>query len=533
MYRETPRLNPEEIIMYLRKSRADDPLLTTEEVLANHESMLDEWCDRNLPYPIPQENRYKEVVSGESISDRLEFQKVLKLAESPSIKAIMVKEISRLGRPDKQEIGYISKVLRFTNTMVITPTRTFNIADEFERKMFEQELEQGNFYLEYNKRILKAGRDLASKKGAYLNLAPYGYDKTYIYDGKKKMSTLAINEEQANVVRMVFNWYVNENIGTQTIANRLMNLNIKPPKINVWKPEAVRDILENPIYIGMIRWNTRKGLWIVEDGEFRKTRPINKGEDRILVKGLHDPIISEELFNLAQEKRGRSHRTCDNKELKNPLASLLYCKCGRAMTYRHSTRGNLKYRPPVLVCTGQNYCESGSIRVDEMMDMVADALRKKIKEFEITVKNTDNKSLELQEKMVKNLEKKLLDIDAREMSLWESQVDPNNLNRMPPHIFQALNDKIKTDRDNTKAALEKVKAELSTPIDYEQKIVTFQRALDALLDDKVSVAEKNDLLKKCIRRIEYQRDKPTRMLGKGVGRQWILQDVNLDINFMV
>lgn len=532
-YNVKEHLKPEEIIMYLRKSRADDPLETVEETLSNHESMLEEWCERNLPYPIPQENRFKEVVSGESIQDRLEFQRVLKMVESPSIKAIFVKEISRLGRPDKQEIGYISKIFRFTHIMVITPTRTFNLEDEFERKMFEQELEQGNFYLEYNKRILKAGRDLASKKGAYLNLAPYGYDKTYIYEGKKKMSTLAINEEQSNIVKMIFEWYVNENIGTQTISNRLNDLKVKPPKIDIWKPEAIRDILENPIYIGMIRWNTRKGVCVVVDGEFKKTRPVNHGEDRILTKGLHDPIISEELFNLAQEKRGRTHRTCDNKELKNPLASLLYCECGRAMTYRRSTRGAKAYRPAVLVCNGQKYCGNGSIHTSEMIDMVADLLRQKISEFEIAVENVDNKTVELHEKMIKNLEKKLLDIDAREVALWEAQVDPNTTNRMPAHIFQTLTDKLVVDRENTKAALAKAQAEVSTPIDYEQKIVTFKKALDALLDDKVSVAEKNNILKQCIRRIDYHREKPTKVLGKGAGRKWTTPPVHLDIKYMV
>jgi DNA invertase Pin-like site-specific DNA recombinase len=104
-YNIKEEIKPEEILMYLRKSRADDPLLSVEEVLSNHEAILDEWCARNLPYPIPKENRFKEVVSGESIQDRLQFQRVLRMVESPQYKAIIVKEISRLGRPDKQEIG--------------------------------------------------------------------------------------------------------------------------------------------------------------------------------------------------------------------------------------------------------------------------------------------------------------------------------------------------------------------------------------------------------------------------------------------
>jgi DNA invertase Pin-like site-specific DNA recombinase len=513
----------------LRKSRADDPLLSTEEVLSNHEAILDEWAERNLPYAIPPENRIKEVVSGESISDRVGFQKVLKMVESDSIKAVLCKEISRLGRPDKQEIGYISKIFRYTHTTVITPSRTFNVDDEFERKMFEQELEQGNFYLEYNKRILKAGRDLASKKGAYLNLAPFGYDKHFIYEGRKKISTLAINEEQANLVRMIFDWYVTENIGTQIISNRLNNMGIKPPKIDKWKPEAIRDILENPIYIGMIRWNTRKGVYVVVDGEFKKTRPVNKGEDRILTKGLHDPIITEEIFQMAQEKRGRTHRTCDNKTLRNPFASLLFCECGKAMAYRHK-----KGREPRLVCNEQKYCGSGSCQVSEIVDLVVPGLKKAIAEFEIEAKSGDNeKAVKLHEELVRNLEKKLVDINNKELSLWETQVNTETSLRMPAHIFQSLADKLIKEREETEKALEKARKQTVKPIDYASKIVTFQKALDALLNDEISVDEKNRLLKECIERMTYRRPLATRLLGKGTKNQWSGEPINLDVKLNV
>ena len=527
-------IKPEEIIMYLRKSRADDPLESVEETLSNHEAMLDEWCERSLPYPIPKENRYKEVVSGESLSERFEFQKVLKLAESPNTRAILVKEISRLGRPDKMEIGYISKVLRLTNMMIITPTRTFNIADEFERKMFEQELEQGNFYLEYNKRILKAGRDLASKKGAFLCLAPYGYDKTRIDDGKKKISTLVINEEQASVVKMIFDWFVYENVGTQTISNRLNDLKVQPPKINYWKPEAVRDIIENPVYIGMVRWNTRKGIWIVEDGEFKKTRPVNQGDDRILTKGLHEPIITEELFNLAQEKRGRTHRTSANKELKNPFASILYCSCGKAMSHRLKKYPSGKNRGEArLVCNAQIVCGSGSCKVSEIVDFVADLLKTKIAEFEIEAENKNEDLISLHDKQIAKLEKTLSDLNAREEAMWKSQVDPVIENRMPSNIFTKLMNELKADREETTKALNHALKTRPTPVDYKKKIITFQKTYDALLNDNVSASEKNLLLKECIERITYHRDKPEKVKGKGAGRQWTEPPISLDIKLKV
>ena len=69
-------------LMYLRKSRQDDPNETVEEVLAKHETMLQDWALRELGHTIPEEYIFREIVSGERISDRRELQKVLRAIES-------------------------------------------------------------------------------------------------------------------------------------------------------------------------------------------------------------------------------------------------------------------------------------------------------------------------------------------------------------------------------------------------------------------------------------------------------------------
>lgn len=530
-HNDIENLKPEEILIYLRKSRADDPMLTVEEVLLRHESKLNAWIEQNLSAQIPESNRYRELVSGESISDRVVFQEVLKRIESPDVKAVLVVDVSRLGRPDTAEIGLISKMFRFTNTYVITLERAFNIADDFEREMFEAELKRGAFYLEASKKQLKRGRDISSSSGNYICSKPlYGYDKITVVENKRKCPTLAVNEEQANIVRMVFDWYVNENIGTQTIANRLNDMGVKPPEIAIWKADTIRRMLENPHYIGKIKWNDRKAVIVVDDGEFRKTRKKNKGEDRILTDGKHEAIISEELFNAAKEKRGRTHRTCDNKELRNPLASILYCECGKAMSYRHSTRKG-EYREPRLVCNGQKYCSNASCSIDEMMTIVIDILKQKIAEYEIEAKKGNPDSNKYHEKQIKSLEKKLTDISAKELSLWEAQLDAEN--RMPPHIFQALTEKLTKERQETETALAKTRELITTPIDYEVKRVTLKKALDALLDDEVSVAEKNKFLKECISLIVYHRAPAQRILGKGNGKGYLAAPIELDVKMKV
>ena len=166
-----------------------------------------------------------------------------------------------------------------------------------------------------------------------------------------------------------------------------------------------------------------------------------------------------------------------------------------------------------------------------MMDFVADMLRQKIAEFEVEVEKGNNSADKLHEKLVKSLEKKLADIASKELSLWEAQLDTET--KMPAHIFQALTDKLVKEREETETALTKAREAIATPINYEVKRLTFQQALDALLDDEVSVAEKNHLLKKCIEKIKYHREPSIRPLGKGVGRQWISNPIELDIKLNV
>jgi hypothetical protein len=104
---------------------------------------------------------------------------------------------------------------------------------------------------------------------------------------------------------------------------------------------------------------------------------------------------------------------------------------------------------------------------------------------------------------------------------------------MPEHIFQNLKKKLETERAELEAAIAKLKEKISRPINYEKQKVYFQNALNALLDDSVSVMDKNHLLKKCIDRITYHREAPQKLRGKGVGRSWSSPQINIDIKLKV
>ena len=506
----------EELLVYLRKSQSDDQRLTVEEVLEKHEKILDEWAEKHLGGKVPERNKYREIVSGEKIASRPEFKKVLKLIESPKIKALLIVEPQRLTRGDLEEVGFLMKRLKYTSTLVITPERTYDLRDEYAWDAFERELKRGNEYLEYYKKIQNRGRLASVAAGNYIgSIAPYGYDKDVVMEDKKKCPTLKENKEQADVVRMIFDMYVNQDMGRTSICRRLDALGIKPPKGKHWSPEAMKDMLENVHYIGKVKWNWRKTVTIVEDSEIVNTRPKAKIGEYLIYEGRHDGIISEELFNAAQEKQGRNHRAKPKTKVRNPFASLIYCKCGRAMSLRfYKKKDGTERSPARLLCDGQVHCKSGSCLYDEMIDRVAAVLEQCIEDFEIRLQNDSGDSAKLHAKLIKNLEKKMKDLEAKELSQWEAQADPDPDKRMPAHIFKQLNEKLLREKEEIHQALCKAYESMPEPVDYEEKIKLFSEALHALRDPNTEAAEKNKLLKRCIDRIEYSREKPQRIESK-------------------
>jgi DNA invertase Pin-like site-specific DNA recombinase len=508
-YQPAINMTPEEVLDYLRKSQSDDPTLTVEEVLANHERILDEWAERHLGAKVPEQNKFREVVSGETMKERPGIQKVLRLIESPKYKAVAVVEPQRLTRGDNEEIGRLMKLIKYSNTLVITPQRTYDLRDEYDWDAFERELKRGNDYLEYTKKILNRGRLLSVSKGNYVgNVAPYGYDKDTVSDGKRKCPTLKINEEQAEVVRMIFDMYVNQDMGRTNICHTLDSMGIKPPRGKKWSPEGMWNMLDNIHYIGKVRWNWRKTVNIVEDGEIRKTRPKAKIGEYLIYDGKHPAIISEELFNAAQAKKGRNHRAKPKTKIRNPLASILYCQCGRAMSLRTYKSHN---SPPRLICDGQVHCKTGSCLYDEMIDRVAQVLEQCIEDFEIRLADDTADSAKMHTKLIKSLEKKLAELEAKELAQWDLQADPDPDKRMPPHIFKRLNEKLLREKEEINQALCKAYESMPEPVDYEKKVVRFRDALKALKDPAVDAQKKNTLLKQCIERIEYHRDTPQRI----------------------
>ena len=513
-YQLPPGITPEEILEYLRKSRSDDPTLTIEEVLEKHERQLDEWAERTLGSKIPEENKFREVVSGETIEARTEIQKILKMIESPKIKGVLIKEVSRLGRPSLKEIGILSELFQYSNTLIITPERFFDLRNKYDKDAFEREMMRGNEYLEYFKSIQQNGRLASVAAGNYIgSIAPYGFDKIWITEGKKKCPTLQIKESEATVVRMIFDMYVNQNMGVNNICNKLDEMKIKPPKGEFWSPLALRDMLVNDHYVGKVKWNWKKTIATVENGEVVRRQTKSKVGEYLVYDGKHEAIITEEIFNAAREKMGSNPRQRPSTKLRNPLAGLLFCQCGRAMSYRTYKSRDCD---PRFLCNGQTHCNSGSCLVSDMIERVCDILERCIEDFETRLTNDTGDSAKLHAKLIKNLEKQMKELKERELAQWEQQSHPDPSQRMPAEIFKQLNERLLNEKAEIQDALCKAYESMPEPVDYEEKIGKFRDALEALKDPDVDAEVKNILLKACIERIDYKRDKPERIKSQQI-----------------
>lgn len=319
------------IIIYLRKSREEmvNGYGSVEITLERHEEILQTWAVQNLGAKIPEENIYREVGSGETISERPVMVEIMKMFKSNEIAAVLIVEPQRLSRGELKDCGELIETLEHTDTKVLTPQKIYDLTDKYDKKMFRDELLRGNEYLEYTKEILARGRHLSVSQGKFVgSRPPFGFDKEKLTDTKG--FKLAPNSD-ANTVKLIFSMFIEGNTPFQ-IATHLRAIEAKARGEVEWEHGAVKDILTNPVYYGYQTWENRKTTKMFIDGKIKTVRV--KNPEVKLYKGLHDPIISEEDYFKVQDiiKNRSTPRTNSNYETQNPLAGIVRCGvCGRSM----------------------------------------------------------------------------------------------------------------------------------------------------------------------------------------------------------
>ena len=290
----------------------------------------------------------------------------------------------------------------------------------------------------------------------------------------------------------------------------------------------------------------------VEEGEIIATRPQAKVGEYLVYDGKQPAIISEELFYTAREKQSKNPRNPKSTKVRNAFAGLIYCQCGKTLTLRYYKNPDGSERnPPRLLCTNQADCKTGSCLYTDMFEQVSAILKQCIEDFEVRLDNDAGDSAKLHAKLISTLEKRMKDIEAKELAQWESQSNPDPAQRMPAEIFKKLNEKLLKEKEEVRQALCKAYESMPEPVDYAEKVKMFSDALSALNNPSASAEEKNRLLKKCIKRIDYKRERPERIKSQQIrfydpsikrsryqsplttGANWTVTPIELDVKLTV
>lgn len=514
MAKEFNTLPNGEYCIYLRKSRADVEAEShgEGETLAKHKRILLALAKK---LKINITHIYQEIVSGDRISDRPEVMKLLGDVEEGKWKGVLVVEVERLARGDTVDQGMVAQAFKHSSTLIVTPNKTYDPNNEFDEEYFEFGLFMSRREYKTIKRRLQRGREASATEGNYIGTRPpYGYKLAYNERGERYLEP---NPEQADVVKMIFDWYVNGieedgkliDMGGVKISRRLQSMGIPTYRqTTAWNFNVILQILRNEVYIGRIQWKKQTRVKTVTSD--KKYLYIAKDkEDWIDVNGKHDAIISDEVFQraAAKLKENLSNPTKEAFKVVNPMAGLIFCgKCSRAMVLK----GFPKYRKTSgysILCNNR-YCDCKGSNFDIVEDRIiqtVDALLKQFKKIGQRKTKDDNNS-RVHENLVQTLRNELVQLEAQKGTLFDY---------LERKIYdeETFFERSKNLTDRIQETQEKIKqseAQLSDARNKERTqkdiIPSMQEALK-LYKLSTDQQRKNGLMKSILARVEYVKEK--------------------------
>lgn len=488
-------------IEYLRKSQMDRDFdeLSVEETLKRHRNILDEFTKRNkLNVTVILE----EVVSGESLSSRPKMLELLDLVNTGDYDGVVCMDIDRLSRGSSVDSGYIMQVLQVNNCKIITPQKTYDLNNEHDEQFADMKFMFSRYERQTINKRLKAGRESSVKEGKYTgSKPPFGYEKVKLKG--EKGYTLKIVPNEAEIVRMIFDWYTKEGLGSGQIAHRLNELRIKPQVSDEWSGSSVLQIVKNEHYIGKTvskRYPLRKSF---VDGKLVKKAYRNRNYE--LYDGRQEPIITEEQFELAQQIRNNSYvaPTKISTTLSNPFAGVLYCGiCGTPLK-RHTSATKFKNTHARFKCPKEKTCGCKSNILEEVEEAIVGAMKDWLEGYILTL-DTDipvnNDGLETSLAILKN---KLEELFEQQDAICELHEKGEYSDR----LFQRRNNAIETEIDKVESDIRDLEIKIAEQHEEEAVnlniIPTTQRLLDNY--DTLTPKEKNDLWKEVLHKVEYKK----------------------------
>lgn len=355
-----------------------------------------------------------EGISGKNITDRPQINQLIKDIKKGLVKNVLIFKIDRLTR-NTSDLIYLINLFNeyncaFNSLCESIDTQTpsgrmfikiIGIFAEFERENIVERTKLGF------ERKVKEGYSLCTRT------ASYGYTRN-IGDKIQK-----INEKEAVIVREVFDMFVHHGKSFLDIAKNLNERNIPTKENSVWIARSIRNMLTNCNYIGKVRYATKD-----EERNFE-------------VQGNHEPIISNELYEEAQELISKISKKSYTKRPKeeNYFSGVLYCaKCGaRLVTHNdlYKNKSGEKIFKSGYRCSNyiRKTCSASNISQKSVETAFMDYIEQ-IEDFsainEIQLEE-NRKAKDNNIKLIEKLNNQLKNLENKEKEILNSYVD-NNLN---------------------------------------------------------------------------------------------------------
>ena len=441
-----------------------------------------------------------EGISGTSTKKRDDFNRMIRDAKAGLFDFIITKEISRFSRSTLDSIKYTQELLDY-NVGVFFQNDNINTLDTDSE--FRLVIMAGVAQDEVRKlsERLKFGFRQAIKNGHVL-----GNDKLYGYD--KKDCVLTINEEEAKIVRIIFDLYANHRYGTRKISQELFKMGYTSREGNAFNTLTIRHMLENPKYKGWYCGNKTQNL----DYRTKKKAFLDESEWVMYPDSSIPAIVSEELWDRAnalyKERRNemRIHSSGASFHNRYPYSTKILCEEHGTTFHRQvlkSVAGDKEaWQCKVYRMKGRAACSAPQIRSEELDRILAEIFKEIMKDKQgiidslLTVLTNVPKEVDY-EKMIACVENEIGSTKVKKDRLLDLHIAGAITIGEFKERNDALNDQLK-DHESRLAAIrqEQVKAgsqeldieairrELDKELSFEGDINT---ALVATILDKVIV----------------------------------------------
>lgn len=265
-------------------------------------------------------------ISGKLADKRPEFQRMIGIAKSKEhpIDVILVWKYSRFARNQEESIVYKS-MLKKDNIDVVSISEP--IIDGPFGTLIERIIEWMDEY--YSIRLsgeVKRGMTENALRGKHQARAPYGYELT--------SKGLEINPETSKYIKIIFENYVYKRKSFYSIGKEITDLGARTLHNNYFDSRSIKYIISNPVYHGYVLWN------VPLRERSKRTKSFSEGS--ILRKSTHEPIISDELFELAQKRLISEYTPNEMPEAiqRHWLSGIIRCStCGKTLTSAGSNGG--------------------------------------------------------------------------------------------------------------------------------------------------------------------------------------------------